>query len=151
MFACIGCSDIVVPLFFAKASAHFLVLVLAVTLIRGAEIFRYTDEVGGEHYMNGEPGVAVDGGWTFVSPEGEQIALTYEADELGFRPQGAHLPQAPREAEEVLQAKALFYTVSDIRSCKSYLTHVMSSSCRPMTRLLLIWSACRKYPFRQKQ
>ncbi|CAG2053681.1 unnamed protein product [Timema podura] len=35
------------------------------------------------------------GSFSYTSPEGIPISLTYVADELGFRPEGAHLPVAP--------------------------------------------------------
>ncbi|XP_069686410.1 endocuticle structural glycoprotein SgAbd-2-like [Periplaneta americana] len=35
------------------------------------------------------------GSFSFTSPEGNPIKLTYVADEYGFRPEGAHLPVAP--------------------------------------------------------
>jgi len=35
------------------------------------------------------------GSSTYTSPDGQQIRLTYVADENGFQPQGAHLPTPP--------------------------------------------------------
>ncbi|PSN40116.1 hypothetical protein C0J52_27375 [Blattella germanica] len=35
----------------------------------------------------------------YTSPEGLPISLTYVADELGFRPEGSHLPVAPRPVQ----------------------------------------------------
>nr|CAD7256736.1 unnamed protein product [Timema shepardi] len=35
------------------------------------------------------------GSFSYTSPEGIPISLTYVADELGFRPEGSHLPVAP--------------------------------------------------------
>lgn len=35
------------------------------------------------------------GSSSYTSPEGQQISLTYVADENGFQPQGAHLPTSP--------------------------------------------------------
>lgn len=35
------------------------------------------------------------GSFSYLSPEGEQIAVEYIANELGFQPTGAHLPQPP--------------------------------------------------------
>ncbi|KAJ9591754.1 hypothetical protein L9F63_001690, partial [Diploptera punctata] len=32
------------------------------------------------------------GSYSYTSPEGTPITLKYIADELGFRPEGAHLP-----------------------------------------------------------
>ncbi|XP_039436554.1 larval cuticle protein 65Ag1-like [Culex pipiens pallens] len=35
------------------------------------------------------------GSFSYQAPDGQQIKLTYTADETGFHPQGAHLPVAP--------------------------------------------------------
>merc|ERR1712241_443429 len=56
------------------------------------DVFRYEDaETGQSHYMTGEPGKAVEGGWTF-SDNDESFELTYKADEGGFQPEAAHIP-----------------------------------------------------------
>lgn len=40
--------------------------------------------------------IVVQGSNSYTSPEGQQISLTYSADdENGFVPQGSHLPQPP--------------------------------------------------------
>ncbi|XP_023710693.1 endocuticle structural glycoprotein SgAbd-8-like [Cryptotermes secundus] len=38
------------------------------------------------------------GSFSYTSPEGNPIRVTYVADELGFRPEGSHLPVAPEVA-----------------------------------------------------
>jgi hypothetical protein len=35
------------------------------------------------------------GSFSYTSPEGHPVQLTYVADEFGFRPEGSHLPVAP--------------------------------------------------------
>nr|CAD7400933.1 unnamed protein product [Timema poppensis] len=35
------------------------------------------------------------GSFSYISPEGQPISLSYIADELGFRAKGDHLPVAP--------------------------------------------------------
>lgn len=35
------------------------------------------------------------GQFSYVDPEGNEISLTYIADENGFQPQGSHLPTPP--------------------------------------------------------
>lgn len=37
----------------------------------------------------------IQGGFSYISPEGQQIDLSYIADENGFQPQGVHLPGLP--------------------------------------------------------
>ncbi|XP_046868311.1 pupal cuticle protein Edg-78E [Drosophila willistoni] len=46
----------------------------------------------------------VTGAFTFISPEGEPISLSYVADENGFQPSGAHLPTPPPIPEAILRA-----------------------------------------------
>ena len=70
-------------------------LVFAVGLVSAypGDVFRYSDETSKQsHFMEGEPGSQVSGGWQFESPEGKNFELTYKADELGFQPQADYLP-----------------------------------------------------------
>lgn len=46
----------------------------------------------------------VSGAFSFSSPDGTPIALTYTADENGFHPQGAHLPILPPIPEAILRS-----------------------------------------------
>ena len=42
----------------------------------GKEIFRYEDaETGQAHFMEGEPGSSVNGGWEFAAPEGDSFKI----------------------------------------------------------------------------
>ncbi|KAK7867373.1 hypothetical protein R5R35_008917 [Gryllus longicercus] len=54
--------------------------------------------------IGAEAGEAVSGSFSHKTPEGEQISLTYVADENGFQPQGAHLPTPPPVPEAILRA-----------------------------------------------
>jgi len=75
------------------------------------DVFRYEDaETGQSHYMTGEPGKAVEGGWTFTNPEGS-YELVYKADEMGFQPEAAHIPVPVEDTNEVVDAKAKFYSL----------------------------------------
>ncbi|CAG9831604.1 unnamed protein product [Diabrotica balteata] len=40
-------------------------------------------------------GKSAQGGFSYTSPEGEQITLEYTADENGFIPKGSHVPEIP--------------------------------------------------------
>ncbi|NP_001166719.1 cuticular protein RR-1 motif 32 precursor [Bombyx mori] len=44
------------------------------------------------------------GSFTYTSPEGIPISVSYVADENGFRPEGAHLPTPPPIPEAILRA-----------------------------------------------
>ncbi|KAG6451777.1 endocuticle structural glycoprotein SgAbd-8 [Manduca sexta] len=52
----------------------------------------------------------VQGEFKYPSENGEQISLTYTADENGFHPQGAHLPTAPPVPEAIQRSLAYLAT-----------------------------------------
>merc|ERR1712238_502455 len=82
------------------------------------DVFRYEDEATGQsHYMTGEPGKAVEGGWTFTNPEGS-YELFYKADEGGFQPEAAHIPVPVEDTNEVTGAKTAFYSLYDAHKAK---------------------------------
>merc|ERR1740122_181762 len=82
------------------------------------DLFRYEDEATGQsHYMTGEPGMAVEGGWTFTNPEGS-YKLVYKADEGGFQPEAAHIPVSVEDTNEVTEAKAAFYSLYNDHKAK---------------------------------
>merc|ERR1719175_58340 len=55
--------------------------------------FNFADN-GMEREEAGHPG-AVEGGYSYTSPEGELVSVEYVADEFGFHPVGSHIPVAP--------------------------------------------------------
>ena len=67
--------------------------------------------------MTGEPGMAVEGGWTFTNPEGS-YELVYKADEGGFQPEAAHIPVPVEDTNEVTEAKTTFYSLYDEHKAK---------------------------------
>ncbi|KAJ9574164.1 hypothetical protein L9F63_008420, partial [Diploptera punctata] len=46
----------------------------------------------------------VQGSYSYTSPEGTPITVTYTADENGFRAEGAHLPVAPPIPDAILKS-----------------------------------------------
>jgi len=54
------------------------------------------------------------GSSSYTSPEGQQISLTYVADENGFQPQGAHLPTPPPIPAEIQRALEYLATLPPI-------------------------------------
>merc|ERR1712223_1723190 len=82
------------------------------------DVFRYEDEeTGATHYMTGEPGKAVKGGWAFTNPDGT-FKLVYKADEMGFQPEAEHIPVPVEDTNEVTGAKATFYSLFDEHKAK---------------------------------
>ncbi|CAH2075274.1 unnamed protein product, partial [Iphiclides podalirius] len=60
--------------------------------------------------FGGDPPVSPDvvqGSFSWISPEGEEIALTYTADENGYQAQGSAIPQPPEIPPQI--ARALEY------------------------------------------
>merc|ERR1711963_535957 len=80
------------------------------------DVFRY-EEADQSHYMTGEPGKAVEGGWTFTNPEGT-YELVYKADETGFQPEAAHIPVPVEDTNEVVDATAKFYSLYNEHKAK---------------------------------
>ena len=60
--------------------------------------------------MTGEPGKAVEGGWTFTTDD-QAFELAYKANEGGFQPEAAHIPGPVEDTPEVAEAKAKFLTL----------------------------------------
>ncbi|XP_045448641.1 pupal cuticle protein 20-like [Melitaea cinxia] len=50
------------------------------------------------------PAVTAEGGFSYRAPDGQQISLSYTADENGFHPTGSHLPTPPPIPEAILRS-----------------------------------------------
>ncbi|GBP74640.1 Endocuticle structural glycoprotein SgAbd-3 [Eumeta japonica] len=82
--------------------------------LRGAFHYKYEGGDGTKAYGQGElktfdderTGEAVVGGYSYKDKDGNQIELTYTADENGYRPMGAHLPTPPPIPPEIARALA---------------------------------------------
>ncbi|XP_026324986.1 pupal cuticle protein 20-like [Hyposmocoma kahamanoa] len=76
--------------------------------------YRYSYETGngisvhesGSPRAAGPEGLAVtaEGGYSFRTPDGQQVSLTYTADENGFHPTGSHIPTPPPIPEAILRS-----------------------------------------------
>jgi hypothetical protein len=51
----------------------------------------------------------MQGSYSYYTPEGELISVTYVADENGFQPQGEHLPTPPPIPEAIQKALDIIY------------------------------------------
>jgi len=88
-----------------------IVLLVLTGVTTAKDVFRYEDEETGQsHYMTGDPGQSVEGGWKFTNGDGT-FELTYKADEEGFQPTADHLPVSPDDTNEVSEAKTAFYSL----------------------------------------
>ncbi|KAJ0177321.1 hypothetical protein K1T71_007330 [Dendrolimus kikuchii] len=75
----------------------------------GSYKFSYDTPNGISAHESGAPrapgpeGLAVtaEGGFSYRTPDGQQISLTYTADENGFHPVGSHLPTPPPIPEAI--------------------------------------------------
>ncbi|XP_064544194.1 endocuticle structural glycoprotein SgAbd-2 [Drosophila montana] len=54
--------------------------------------------------VEGAEAQVAEGSFSYSSPEGQSISLTYIADENGFQPQGDHLPTPPPIPVEIQEA-----------------------------------------------
>ncbi|KAG5677765.1 hypothetical protein PVAND_007496 [Polypedilum vanderplanki] len=54
-------------------------------------VYRTSNNINAEE--SGKGGESVSGSYSYISNDGQQVELTYEADHLGYRPQSDFLPQ----------------------------------------------------------
>merc|ERR1711981_822627 len=95
-------------------SFRFGIALLVLTSVATAkDVLRYDDEETGQsHYMTGDAGKAVEGGWAFTNSDGT-FELVYKADEMGFQPEAKHIPVSVEDTNEVTDAKTTFYSLRD--------------------------------------
>ncbi|XP_055640237.1 probable serine/threonine-protein kinase DDB_G0280133 [Toxorhynchites rutilus septentrionalis] len=58
---------------------------------------------------------SVQGSYSYTSPEGQLITVTYIADENGFRAEGAHLPTPPPIPEAIQKSLALIASTQPVQ------------------------------------
>merc|ERR1711988_707095 len=95
-----------------------IALLVLVSVVTAKDVFRYDDEKTGQsHYMTGDPGASVEGGWAFTNPDGT-FELVYKADEGGFQPAADHIPISVEDTNDVAKAKTSFYTLFEEHKAK---------------------------------
>lgn len=93
------------PCWCTEGQLKYILFLLSISFETGNDIAR--EEVG-ELRNAGTPDEyqVVRGSYRYKDPEGNDIVVTYTADENGFVPQGAHLPVAPPIPQAILEALA---------------------------------------------
>ena len=92
-------------------------MLVLTSVVTANDVFRYEDEATGQsHYITGEPGAAVEAGWSYTNPEGSH-ELIYKADEGGFQPEAAHFAHIP-VSDEVVKAKNTYYSLVEEHKAK---------------------------------
>ncbi|XP_013118832.1 pupal cuticle protein Edg-78E [Stomoxys calcitrans] len=72
----------------------------------GSYNFEYSSSNGIDFGESGVGASYAKGSYSYTSPEGQPIDLTYTADENGYQPQGDHLPTPPPIPAYILKALA---------------------------------------------
>lgn len=70
----------------------------------GAYRYQYETSNGIAAQEQGNGGHQANGGFSWYSPEGELIQISYVADENGYQPQGSHLPTPPPIPAAILKS-----------------------------------------------
>ncbi|TDG46145.1 hypothetical protein AWZ03_007487 [Drosophila navojoa] len=73
----------------------------------GSYSYAYETSNGITGKQSGLGGIAVQGGSSYISPEGTPISISYVADEKGYYPVGDHIPKVP---DYILRALAYIRT-----------------------------------------
>ncbi|XP_063381183.1 pupal cuticle protein 20-like [Cydia fagiglandana] len=50
------------------------------------------------------PAVTAEGGFSYTAPDGQQISISYTADQNGFHPVGSHIPTPPPIPDAILKS-----------------------------------------------
>ncbi|XP_052872845.1 cuticle protein CP14.6-like [Anopheles cruzii] len=69
----------------------------------GSYAYNYETSNGIKARQTSDNGVNANGEYSFTAPDGAQYSVKYVADELGFHPEGDHLPVEPPAPEHVIK------------------------------------------------
>ncbi|XP_013118815.1 pupal cuticle protein Edg-78E-like [Stomoxys calcitrans] len=72
----------------------------------GSYNFSYQTSNGIDFSESGVGSSYASGSYSYTSPEGQNVALSYTADENGYQPRGDHLPTPPPIPDYILRALA---------------------------------------------
>ena len=72
----------------------------------GSYKYEYASSNGVDVVETGVGSSYAQGSYSYTSPEGQAIKLTYIADENGYQPQGDHLPTPPPIPDYILRSLA---------------------------------------------
>lgn len=72
----------------------------------GSYNYEYASSNGLDVAETGVGSSYASGSYSYTSPEGQPIQLTYTADENGYQPQGDHLPTPPPIPDYILRGLA---------------------------------------------
>lgn len=114
------CEQHLNPKIFQIVAATLISAVFAANLDRDAQTLRQSSDVNPDGTYSyayetsngiaadeqGEGGVRAQGSYKFLTPEGEVVDVSYIADENGFQPSGAVIPQPPPVPELIQRALA---------------------------------------------
>merc|ERR1739847_181202 len=108
-----------------------IVLLVLTGVTTAKDVFRYEDEETGQsHYMTGDPGQSVEGGWKFTNGDGT-FELTYKADEEGFQPTADHLPVSLDEEAKARVAEAVAAAESESAETAEKVVEVSKREAHP--------------------
>lgn len=72
---------------------------------------------------NENPSLVQQGSYTYISPEGETIAVQYTADQFGFRATGDHIPTPPPVSAEIQKGLDLIYAGIKANAVRIFFFH----------------------------
>lgn len=94
---------------------------------------------GGLKQIGNEAGEVSQGSFSYTGDDGQNYAITYTADENGYRPQGAHLPQSPPIPDAILKSLEFLATKPPSKEDEQYNWGVVWRQQWDIRDLLMLW------------